>query len=135
MAAKHGSHWLEREDFGSVTVVRLKTPKLLDEETTRAVFDPITTLCGIGRNQIVLNLAVVEFLPSLALGKLVMLNRKVQAAGGRLVLCQVPAPVAAVLASTHLDSILTSHASEAEGVQSFAAPDTPPSPATEGEGD
>ena len=35
MPEKHGSHWLEREDVGAVTVVRLKTPKVLDEDTIR----------------------------------------------------------------------------------------------------
>ena len=57
MFSKHGSHWLEREDFGGVTVVRLKTPKTLDEDTIRAVFEPIYSLVGeIGRNQLILSL-------------------------------------------------------------------------------
>ena len=78
------THWLEREDFGEVTVVRLKPPKALDEDTIRAIFDPIYSLASdMGRNNLVLNLAAVDHLPSMALGKLVMLNRKVQAANGR----------------------------------------------------
>ena len=28
MSATHGTHWLDREDFGPVTVVRLKTHRL-----------------------------------------------------------------------------------------------------------
>jgi hypothetical protein len=49
-----------------VTVVRLKTPKFLDEDTVRAVFDPIQSLVGeVGRNQLVLNLSAVEHLPAL----------------------------------------------------------------------
>src|SRR5260370_39564685 len=87
MSEKPGSHWLEREDVGDVTVIRLKTPKTLDEDTTHAVFDPIYTLTTIGRNRLVLNLATSDFLPSIALGKLVMLNRKVQAANGRPAVC------------------------------------------------
>jgi hypothetical protein len=39
MSEKHGSHWLEREDFGEVTVVRLKVPQLRDDDTTRDLFD------------------------------------------------------------------------------------------------
>src|SRR5688572_15630595 len=98
-------HWLEREDFDKATVVRLKTPKLLDEDTLRAVFDPIYTIVGIGRARLVLNLAAVEYLPSMALGKLVMLNRKAEAANGRLALCCLTPIVAETLASTHLDSL------------------------------
>jgi anti-anti-sigma regulatory factor len=88
MPSKHGTtHWLERVDFGEVTVVRLKPPKTLDENTIRAVFDPIYSLVSdMGRNNLVLNLAAVDHLPSMALGKLVMLNRKVQAGNGRLAL-------------------------------------------------
>src|SRR5690349_4289207 len=83
MSIKHGSHWLEREDFGGVTIVRLKTPKAPDEDTIRAVFEPIYSLVGeVGRNQLVLSLAAIEHLPSLAVGKLVMLNRKVQSTNG-----------------------------------------------------
>ena len=40
-----------------MTVVRLKTPKTLDEDTIRAVFEPIYSLVGeIGRNQLILSL-------------------------------------------------------------------------------
>ena len=63
-------------------MARLKTPKLLDDDVARAVFDPLAVLVGeMGRSKLVLNLAPVEYLPSLALGKLVMLNRKAEAAG------------------------------------------------------
>jgi anti-anti-sigma factor len=121
MSSKHGSHWLERQDFGGVTVVRLKTPKNLDEDTIRAVFDPIQSLVGeVGRNQLVLNLAAVEHLPSLAVGKLVMLNRKVQAANGRLALCQLTSTVLQTLESTRLTELFNICASEQDALQSFS---------------
>jgi anti-anti-sigma factor len=121
VSGKQGSHWLEREDRGKVTVVRLKTPKVLDEDTIRAVFDPIYSLSGLGRNQLVLNLAAVEYLPSLALGKLVMLNRKVQADNGRLALCQLSPVVEETLQSTHLNDLLNLYATEQEALQSFSS--------------
>jgi len=120
MPVTHASQWLEREDVGDVTVVRLRTPKVCDEDTVRAVFDPIYTLAGIGRNRLALNLAAVEFLPSMALGKLVMLNRKVQAAGGKLVLCQISPTARAILEATRLDELFAICATEQEAVQSFA---------------
>jgi anti-anti-sigma factor len=119
MSEKHGSHWLEREDFGPVTMVRLKTPKVLDEDTCRAVFEPIYTLCTLGRNRLVLNLAAVEYLPSMALGKLVMLNRKVQAGNGRLALCMLTPSVQETLETTHLDQLFSTYATEEEALQSF----------------
>jgi len=120
MAEKHGTHWLEREDLGSVTVVRFKTPKILDDDTIKTVFDPIYTLSGIGRNQLVLNLAVVDHIPSSGLGKLVMLNRKVQACNGRLALCELSAPVRELLEVAHLDDLLTIYSTEQQALGSFA---------------
>ena len=119
MSETHGSHWLEREDFGGVTVVRLKILQILDDAATKDVFDPIYTLSSIGRNQLVLNLGVVEYLASLTLGKLVMLNRKVQAASGRLALCQLTPTVNSILESTRLKSLFSVYATEAEALKSF----------------
>ena len=119
MPNNHGNHWLEREDVGQVTVVRLKTPKILDDDVIRAVFDPIYALSGVGRNHLVLNLALVDYLPSIALGKLVMLNRRVEVANGRLALCQLSPTVQELLETTHLNDLFNIYATEAEAVQSF----------------
>ena len=120
MPSKHGTtHWLEREDFGDVTVVRLKPPKDLDDDTIREVFTPIYSLVSdMGRSNLVLNLAPVEYLPSMALGKLVMLNRKVQAAQGSLALCQLSPTVAEILESTRLNELFHLYATEQEALSS-----------------
>jgi anti-anti-sigma factor len=120
MASTHGSHWLQREDIGAVTVVRFQTPKKMDEDTFREVFEPIYTLVGLGRTQLVLNLGVVEFLPSMALGKLVMLNRKTQAGGGRLALCQLTPSARETLEVTRLHDLFGIYATEQDAVKSFA---------------
>jgi anti-sigma B factor antagonist len=99
--------------------VRFKTPKILYEYTTSAVFDPIYTLCGIGRNRLVLNLAGSDYLPSMALGKLVMLNRKVQAANGRLALCCLSPVAEESLVLTHILALFNVYATELAAVQSF----------------
>jgi len=122
MSVKHANPWLEREDIGDVTVARIKTPKVCDDDVVRAVFDPIATLAGIGRTRLVLNLAAVEFLPSSALGKLVMLNRKVQTGNGRLVLCQLSPTARDTLEVTRLDELFTICGTEQEALQSFAEP-------------
>jgi anti-anti-sigma factor len=119
MSEKHGSHYLEREDFNRVTVVRLKPPAVMDEDTIRAVFDPIYALCGLGRNLLVLNLAAADYLPSMAVGKLVMLNRKVQVADGRLALCHLSGTVQKILESTRLNLLFHIYPTEPEAVQSF----------------
>jgi anti-anti-sigma factor len=121
MSGKYQSHWLERQDSGAVTVVRLKTPKLLDEDTARAAFDPINALVGeVGRSRLVLNLAAVEGLSSPVLAKLVLLNRKAQAAQGRLALCHLSPAFEHSLASTDLEPLFNIYATEQEALASFA---------------
>jgi anti-anti-sigma factor len=120
MPATHGSHWLEREDVGDVTVVRLKLPRLQDDDAQSLFKQIYSVVDDMKRHNLVLNLAVVESLPSMALGKLVMLNRKAQAAHGRLALCQLSAGVAEILEVTHLNELLQIYGTEEEAVGSFA---------------
>jgi anti-sigma B factor antagonist len=121
MTRFHGSHWLERADVGDVTIVRLKTPQPLNEDTTRSIFDSISSLVGaVGRKRVVLNLAALEYLLSPVLGKLVLLSRKVQASDGRLALCQLSANALEVLELTHLKDLFSIYATEEEALQSFS---------------
>jgi anti-sigma B factor antagonist len=121
MTQKHASPWVEREDFGAVTVARLKTPSALDDHIVRAAFDPIYSLVDdVGRSRLVLNLAAADTLPSMALGKLVMLNRKVQAAKGRLALCHLTPDVHNTLATTYLLPLFNTYPTEQDAVASFA---------------
>jgi anti-anti-sigma factor len=91
-------------------------------DTVRAVFHPIPSLVvDVGRRNLVLNLATVEYLASLALGKLVMLNRKAQAAHGRLALCRLSPAVAQSLdSSASLTELFRVYGDEQEAVRSFA---------------
>jgi anti-sigma B factor antagonist len=114
------SQWLEREDQGPITVVRLKTSQVQDEEILRTVFDMISKLItDMGRTQIVLNLSAADFLPSMGLGKLVMLNRKIQAVQGRLALCHLAPVVEESLEHTRLTPLFNIYPGEQEAVQSF----------------
>jgi anti-anti-sigma factor len=118
MSREHASHWLEREDFGEVTVVRLWPPnRSMDDDTTRTIFDIVYGLLDVARHKLVLDLEAVDFLPSLALGKLVMLNRKALAANGGLALCRLSPRVDEVLETTRLKPLLLRcFATEAEAV-------------------
>jgi anti-anti-sigma factor len=125
MSSKYGSRWLEREDFGAVTVVRLKISRILDDDTLRDIFELLTSLVNeIGRNQLVVNLAATEMLRSMAIGKLVLLNRQVQAANGRLSLCHLSPAVQMALDTTRLSSLFSIYATEQEAVQSYS-PESP----------
>jgi anti-anti-sigma factor len=121
MSVKQGNQWLEREDIGKITVVRLKTAQVQDEDTLRTVFELLAKLVSEAkRNQLVLNLSAAEFLPSMGLGKLVMLNRKIQAEGGRLALCHLTPLVQESLEHTRLTPLFNLYATEAEAIQSYS---------------
>lgn len=121
MADRHATHWLEREDRGDVTIVRFRAKKLMDDDDTRAVFDQIYSLVeDMGRKNLLLDLAVLEYISSLGLGKLVMLNRKVQAAEGWLALCRLTPTASEILEVTHLINLFFIYMSEEEALQAFA---------------
>jgi anti-anti-sigma factor len=112
---------LEREDKGDVSVVRFKTPRLRNDETTEEIFRQIAALVDtMGRRNLVLDLGSVEYAASLAVGKLVLLNHKAQAAQGRLALCRLTPAVTEVLEVTHLKDRFNLFASEQEAIGSFA---------------
>jgi anti-anti-sigma factor len=120
MAATHGHYWLERDDTEDVTVVRVKPPQLWDDETTQEIFHHIYSLVDdFKRIKLILDLAAVGHMASMALGKLIMLNRKVQAAGGRLALCGLTPVVAQVLEITHLNELFSIYPTRQEALHSF----------------
>ena len=120
MSTTEASSLLEREDFGDVTVLRLKLPMLYGDEATASLFEQASAVVVEARRcRMVLNCAAVEFLASMALGKLVSLLRTVQSAGGRLILCKVPPTVQELLRVTRLSDILVSYDDEQEAVRSF----------------
>src|SRR5580765_4746509 len=91
------------EDVGDVTVVRFVDRKILDEQNIQAIGDDLFRLVDeLGRRKILLNFSNVEFLSSAALGKLITLNRKVQAVRGKLVLCGISKEIKEVFEITKL---------------------------------
>jgi anti-sigma B factor antagonist len=90
------------------------------DDLTRELFDQIYTLVDdMGRTRIVLNLSAVNFISSLCLGKLVMLNRKCLAAGGRLGLCCLTPHVGEILEITRLKDVLETYNQEGDAVASL----------------
>lgn len=121
MMTNQASHGLEREDFGDVTIVRLRVTRLDDDETTRSLFGQIDSLVhDVGRRYLVLNLSMPEYLPSLAIGKLILLNRRTHAAHGRLALCNLSWTAAEVLDATQLTELFRIYGTERDALQSFA---------------
>jgi anti-sigma B factor antagonist len=120
MKRPHAHHWLERQDVDDVTVVHVKVPQLGDDETTQDLFHQMYALVDdVKRHKLVLELTAVRYLASMALGKLILLNRKAQVAGGRLALCGLTPAVAQILEVAHLNDRFDIYPGDQQALASF----------------
>lgn len=111
---------LEVEDIGDVTVVNFTDRKILDEASIQVIGEQLFSLVDeAGRRKILLNFANVEFLSSAALGKLITLNKKLQAAGGRLILCNIDPQIYEVFEITKLNKLFNIQKEEQAALQAF----------------
>ena len=111
---------LEIEDIGDVTVVCFTDRKILDEQNIQVIGEQLFSLVDeMSRKNLLLNFSNVEYMSSAALGKLITLNKKVQASDGRLVLCNIDPQIREVFEITRLDKLFTIRSDEQEALQSF----------------
>src|SRR5580698_1940584 len=94
---------LEVEDIGDITVVNFVDKKILHDQNIKVIGEQLFSLVDeLGRRKVLLNFKNVEFLSSAALGKLITMNRKLQSAGGKLVLCEIDPQIYEVFEITKL---------------------------------
>ena len=111
---------LEAEEIGDVTVVSFMDRKILDEQNIQVIGEQLFSLVDdSGRKKLLLNFGNVEYMSSAALGKLITLNKKVQAAGGKLVLCNIDPQIREVFEITRLDKLFVIKNDEQEALQVF----------------
>ena len=111
---------LEVEDIGDVTVVNFVDKRILDEQNIQVIGEQLFGLVDTeGRKKVLLNFSNVEFLSSAALGKLITLHKKLQGAGGKLILCNIHQDIFEVFEITKLDKFFTIHKDEQKGLQGF----------------
>ena len=111
---------LEVEDIGDVTVINFVDRKILDEQNIQVIGEQLFSLVDQdGRRKLLLNFGNVEYLSSAALGKLITLNKKLQAAGGRLILCNIDPQIYEVFEITKLDKFFNIQKEEQAALQAF----------------
>jgi anti-sigma B factor antagonist len=111
---------LEVEDIGEVTVVNFTDRKILDEQNIQIIGEQLFSLVDeLGRRKILLNFGNVEYLSSAALGKLITLNKKLQAVNGRLVLCNIDPQIYEVFEITKLNKLFNIQKEEQAALQAF----------------
>ena len=111
---------LEVEHIGDVTVVNFVDRKILDEQNIQIIGEQLFSLVDEeGWRKILLNFGNVEYLSSAALGKLITLNKKLQTAGGKLILCNIDPQIHEVFEITKLDKFFNIQKEEQAALQAF----------------
>jgi len=105
---------------GNVTLVRFVDRKIIDAANIQEMGEELFGLIEReNRKQLLLSFANVEFLSSAALNKLIVLDRKVKAAGGKLALSNLRPEIQEVFAITKLNQLFNIQATEADALKAF----------------
>ncbi|MFO0900813.1 MAG: STAS domain-containing protein [Pirellulales bacterium] len=111
---------LEVSEVGEVTVVRFVDRKILDEANIQKLGEELFHLVEAeGRKSLLLNFTSVDFLSSAALGKLITLDKKVKAHGGKLKLCNIRPEIYEVFEITKLNKVFDIKDEEAQALAAF----------------
>lgn len=120
MSAQPRRRRLDVELTGDVTVVNFVDRKILDEQNIQIIGEQLFSLVDEEScKKMLLNFGNVEYLSSAALGKLITLNKKLQNAKGKLVLCNIDRNIHEVFEITKLDRFFKIVKDEQTGLQSF----------------
>jgi anti-sigma B factor antagonist len=111
---------LEVEEIGDITVVNFIDRKILDEQNIQLIGEQLFGLVDEQkRRKVLLNFTNVEYLSSAALGKLITLNKKLQNAGGKLILCNIDPQIYEVFEITKLNRVFNIQKEEQAALQAF----------------
>src|SRR2546425_1568951 len=92
------------EEVNGVSIVNFVDKKILDEANIQQLGEELFSLVD-GPRKILLNFSNVEYLSSAALGKLITMNKSVQAAAGQLRLCCIHPQIYEVFKITKLNKL------------------------------
>jgi anti-sigma B factor antagonist len=107
-------------DVGDVTVVRFVDRKILDELNIQELGQELFQLVEEdNKTRLLLNFQHVEFLSSAALGKLITLDKKVKAHGGKMKLSNIRPEIYEVFAITKLNKLFDIKEDEADALAAF----------------
>jgi len=111
---------LEASKVGNVSVVRFVDRKILDAANIEDLGVELFALVEEEqRKNLVLNFAEVEFLSSAALNKLIILDKKVKAAGGQISLCELRPEIYEVFVITKLTQLFDIKETEVDSIKAF----------------
>jgi anti-sigma B factor antagonist len=108
-------------EAGEVTVVRLVDRRLMDEPSVQELARELFRLVDVEkRGSLLLNFSAVDYLSSGVLGKLITLEKKLRAAGGKLTLTNLRPEIREVFAMTRLDQLFDIRDDEVEALAALS---------------
>lgn len=112
---------IEVAETDPARVVTFKDRMVFDEKTVREVGDQIgAALPGDGQPlRVVLDFSGVDIISSSLLGKLILLQRRIDSTGGRLRLCEMSSTVSGVFRTSNLDRLFTIDRDRAAALAAF----------------
>jgi anti-anti-sigma factor len=111
------------EQVGAVTVVRFARRSILEDEVVALIRERLFDLVDQeGRRLFVLNLGQLTGLASRMLGQLVALHNRLQAARGRLVLCEASPFLHTFFQTARLPNLFCIRGGEQETLQALTSP-------------
>ena len=111
---------LELTEVGDVAVIRFVDYKILNETNIQALGQELFRVVEKeGHHKLLLNFSNVQFLSSAALGKLILLDKKVKANNGKLKLSNISPEVYEVFAITKLNKLFDIKEDEADALADF----------------
>ena len=99
------SRRIDIERIGDVAVVRFMARKLLDEHTILAIGDDLLVFVEGSPGRVLVNFANIDYLSSSMLRLLLKVQERVEADGGRLVLCNMAPSIRDLFKVTTLDRL------------------------------
>jgi anti-anti-sigma factor len=116
------SRWFTVEQVGDVTVVRFAHLDILADEAVDEIRERLLEMVAHqDRRLLVLSFGQVTGLASRMLGLLVGLHKRLSAAGGQLVLCEVSPFLYEFFETAHLPGLFCIRGAEEEAVRALTA--------------
>ena len=121
MIASVFRHGLQSEQVGDVTIVSFSDRDLLDAIMIQKLGEELLSLAsGVHRRQLVVNMSGVERLSAMMVGKLIALQKDVQNAGGRVVLCRIDPRIYEIFRIFKFRRLSRIYQEEPEALQDFS---------------
>jgi anti-sigma B factor antagonist len=112
---------IQLSEVNGIQVVRFRERQLFDERTVREVADQILAALPNdgGPIRLVLDFTDINLVSSTLLSKLILLQRRVAASGGKLRLCELPPVIQQVFRTANLDRLFSIDRDQRTALDSF----------------